>query len=110
MFRALLRRFKSDQRDAFFRELDLDASDPSKLFRHIRRANGASEEPTSVLKIGGTIYEGNNLPDARAGYFKDLASPKDFGYMCAFMMANSGTSVLCRLMISPYLAYKRWRR
>lgn len=36
-FRALLRKHQKEQRDTFYRELDLDCVDSRKLFRHIRR-------------------------------------------------------------------------
>ena len=77
IFRIQLRRYQKDQRDAFFRNLDLDSSDPGRLFRHVRRANGGAAEPTTVLKVGDSNSVGEEIPDAWASYFADLASPRD---------------------------------
>ena len=64
-FTILLRKYQKEQRDSY-NELDLKCRDPSKLFRLIRRVNGIASEPTCVLKVGGTIYKGGEIPDAWA--------------------------------------------
>ena len=74
-FRAFLCRHQREQRDAFFRELDV--SDPAKLFR---RANGVTAAPTLVLCVDGTIYKRDELPHAWAKYFKTLISEDAAGY------------------------------
>ena len=48
-FRRLLRLSEREQRDSFFRELDLAAYDSSKLLKIIRNANGQRPEATKVL-------------------------------------------------------------
>ena len=84
-FRALLRKHQ-EQRDACYNELDLECGDPSKLFRLIRRANGIASEPTSVLNVGGITYKGEELPDAWASNFEDLASPSDHNFNDTFQL------------------------
>ena len=74
-FRALLRKHQRDQRDIFFRSLDLEVNDTGRLFRLVRRAHGGTAEPTTVLTVGGHSFEGNMIPEAWADYFADLASP-----------------------------------
>ena len=74
-FRAKLRRLQAGQRDAFFRSLDINCQDSAKLFQLIRKQNGATTEPTSTLSYGGHTYSKEELPNAWADYFADLATP-----------------------------------
>ena len=66
----------------FFGELDV--SDPAKLFRMVKRANGVDAEPTLVLCVDGTIYKGDGLLHAWAKYFKTLATPLDSNFDLEF--------------------------
>lgn len=77
-FRALLRKHQREQSDTFFHKLDV--SDPTKLFRMVRRANGVTAEPTTVLRVDGCVYKDNELLDAWAEYFRNLATPVDLNY------------------------------
>ena len=52
-----------------------DGQDSAKLFRLIRRQNGATSEPTSTLSYGGRTYPNGRLPNAWADYFPNLATP-----------------------------------
>ena len=48
-FRAKLCRLQASQRDAFFQNLDINCQDSAKLFQLVRRQNGTTSEPTSML-------------------------------------------------------------
>ena len=74
-FRVKLRRLQAGQRDAFFRSLDTNCQDSAKLFRLIRRQNGATSEPNSTLSYGGHTYSKGELPNVWADYFAHLATP-----------------------------------
>ena len=79
-YRALLRKYQKEQRDAFIEEIDLECGDHGKLFCQIRRARGHTAEPTSVLKTGNCVFKGEELPYAWAKYFEQLATPADYNY------------------------------
>ena len=53
----------------------------------MRRANGGAAEPTTVLKVGESNSVGEEIPDAWARYFADLASPRDQGYDPDFLIS-----------------------
>ena len=81
IFRRIWRNHLSAQRDKFFQELDLSCSDPRKIFQKVRRARGGALEPTTTLSLDGHSFSGDELPDAWASYFENLASlpTDDFG-------------------------------
>ena len=66
------------------RDLEVDSCDPSKLFSHIGKFSGTATEPTSVLNMNSLPFEGVEVVEAWAGYFHELASPRDNGYHLLF--------------------------
>lgn len=74
-FRSKLRALQKKQRDDFFQNLDLNCHDSGKLFRLIRRHNGVTTEPTSILAYNGCTYTGEELPKLWGEYFAKLSTP-----------------------------------
>ena len=60
--------------------MDLDSGDMGKLFSHIKRINGSADEPTTVLNMGGRCIDREEIVEAWANYYRDLASPSDHGF------------------------------
>ncbi len=65
-------------------EMDFDSNNSAKLFRHIRKAKGQSNEPTTLLNHEGCSHKGDQIPSAWAAYFEALASPSNLEYDEAF--------------------------
>ena len=74
IFRKLRRVHEKHHRDKFFQELDLNCTDPKKLFRKIRKARGNISEPTTSLLLDGHRYKDDELPNAWGSYFANLSS------------------------------------
>ncbi len=73
----MLRKQQREHKEVFLREMDFDSNDSAKLFRHIRKAKGQSNEPTIILNHEGRSHKGDQIPSAWAAYFEALASPSN---------------------------------
>ena len=103
-FRASLRQHQRELRDA--RLLELDASDPSRLFAHIRRLNGVNLSPSRLLVVDGVSYEGAQIIEAWAIYFQDLSTPKDLGYDNVFALeVLEQYESLCSLSLADFVDF-----
>ena len=60
-FRAKLRNHCKNLRELFFSKLDLANTDSRKLFSEIRNINGHSPEPSRVISVNGTTFQGDTL-------------------------------------------------
>ena len=105
-FRPLLRKHQRDQRDIFFRSLDLEFNDTGRLFRLVRRAHGGAAEPTTVLTVGGHSFEGNMIPEAWADYFADLASPPNLDHDPEFSRSiEQQFHAICSLSMGEFVLF-----
>ena len=60
-FRLKLHLHAKEQREEFFANLDLNTSNPSKLFRIIQKHNGLTPEPTRILHHQGMAYTNEHV-------------------------------------------------
>jgi len=108
-FRALLCNHKRKLNE-MLHGIDIDASNPRKLFSHLRRAKGKSSDPTTTLQVNGVTYSGKELPSSWARYFGSLATPTD----TAYEFKQSIESKYCELLNQPLDSFtpfiEKWRR
>ena len=77
-------------------------NDPSKLFSHLRRANGIAWEPTCILNLEGSLFRGDDLPNAWGGTSRISLSPASMDLMTLPNNVSATTTRTCRLMTSPF--------
>ena len=68
-----------EQREEFFANLDLNTSNPSKLFRTIQKHNGLTPEPTRILHHQGMTYTNEHVLEGWEKYFAALSANDDVG-------------------------------
>ena len=74
-FRAKLRNHRKNLRELFFSKLDLANTDSRKFFREIRHINGHPPEPSRVISVNGTTFQGDTLLEGWTSYFEQLGVP-----------------------------------
>ena len=76
-FRAKLRNHRKNLRELFFSKLDLAKIRPGqhKFFSEIRNINGHSPEPSRVILVNGTKFQGDTLLEGCTSYFEQLGVP-----------------------------------
>ena len=78
-FRLKLRLHAKEQREEFFANLDLNTSNPSKLFRIIQKHNGLTPELTRILHHQGMAYTNEHVLEGWEKYFAALSANVDVG-------------------------------
>ena len=73
-FKLKLRLHAKEQREEFFANLDLNTSNPSKLFRIIQKHNGLTPEPTRILNHQGMAYTNEHVLEGWEKYFAALSA------------------------------------
>ena len=79
-FRLKLSWHAKQQHEEFFANLDLNTSNPSKLFRIIQKHNGLTPEPTRILHHQlGMAYTNEHILEGWEKYFAALSANDDVG-------------------------------
>ena len=74
-----LRLHAKEQREEFFANLDLNTSNPSKLFGISQKHNGLTPEPTHILHHQGMAYTNEHVLEGWEKYFAALSADDDVG-------------------------------